>query len=193
MAKKKKVGRPKVELTAGQIKEVEELASYLTINQIADYLGISEDTFHEIKKRDSRVFRAYKKGKAKGIRHVSGKLRELIDSGDSSATIFFMKTQGGWSAENSKKLKVKITDQSTPVDIINQVIVSICKEEISMSEIKQITALAQIKQQLLSSNPEQSQALPNLSEEFILENIDKFNEAMRHLKEHGEREEEAGE
>ena len=42
---KNKGGRPPVVLNKEQIKEVEELAAYLTIEQIADYFDIDADYY----------------------------------------------------------------------------------------------------------------------------------------------------
>jgi len=112
--KVKSVGRPRKELSKAQIAEVEKLAAYLTIEQIADYFGMSEKTFYELKNRVSTVFTAYKKGKSKGIKHVASKLRELIDTGDTTATIFYLKTQAGWSEK--QKLDVTTTDTSNAMN-----------------------------------------------------------------------------
>lgn len=57
--KKNKGGRPATELTPEQIKEVELLSSYLTIRAIADYFGMSEKTFRNLKKRDEEVLTSY--------------------------------------------------------------------------------------------------------------------------------------
>ena len=62
---KNKGGRPPIKLDALQIRDVEILAAYLTIKGVADYLGISEKSFRNIKKRDEAVFTAYNRGVAK--------------------------------------------------------------------------------------------------------------------------------
>lgn len=106
---KNKGGRPPVELTKEQIVELEGLARDMTISQIADYFGIGESTFYGIKNRDSRVLTAYKKGKSQGIKYVAGKLRTLIDQGDTTATIFYLKTQAGW---REKQEVEKVVEQA---------------------------------------------------------------------------------
>ena len=94
---KNKGGRPKIVFTDQQIKELEGLSKDMTIVQIADYFGIGESTFREIKSRDSNVLSAYKKGKASGIKEAAGLLWEKMRAGDTTSIIFFLKTQGGWS------------------------------------------------------------------------------------------------
>jgi len=106
----KTVGRPRKELSKAQIAKVEELSEHLTIQQIADCLEMSESTFKRLKTNNLDLLTSYKKGKAKGIKYVSGKLRELIDAGDTTATIFYLKTQAGWSEK--QKLDVTTTDTS---------------------------------------------------------------------------------
>lgn len=91
----------KVVLTDEQVKEVEELAKYLTTEQIADYFGIGRTTFYEILKRQPLVPEHYKKGKATKIydmaKHLSDKATKRDTEGDTTALIFFLKTQAGWS------------------------------------------------------------------------------------------------
>jgi|APLak6261659701_1056019.scaffolds.fasta_scaffold00028_7 hypothetical protein len=83
-------------LTDKQISQVEALASYLNIEQISDYLGISRPTFYAIMERQPEVALHYKKGKAKAI---EGRAKSLIlqsEEGNTAATIFYLKCQAGW-------------------------------------------------------------------------------------------------
>ena len=113
-------------MNKAQVLEVQELAANLTIQQMADYFGFSPTTFNEIKNRQPEVSTAYKKGKSKGINYVASKLRQLIDSGDTAATIFYLKTQAGWSeqnkeeaqAEKNKGVKIIILPNARPADRI---------------------------------------------------------------------------
>jgi AraC-like DNA-binding protein len=112
-----KMGRRPISLSDEQIRELEDLARDLTIEQIADYFGMCEKTFHELKNRDSAVFTAYKKGKSRGIKEVAGKLRGLIDQGDTAATIFYLKTRAGWS--DKQLIETKDITPKQPPTIIN--------------------------------------------------------------------------
>lgn len=79
------------------LSRVEELASQgLTLVQISSALGVGETTFYDRKKCSKDFEEAIKKGKAKGIAHVTNKLRAQTDEGNTTATIFFLKTQAGW-------------------------------------------------------------------------------------------------
>lgn len=91
------MARPRKRLNKDQVREVETLAAVLTTEQIADYFGIARDTFNEIKGRQPDVSSAYKKGRSKGIASVSSNLLTQAKNGNTSAAIFYLKTQAGWS------------------------------------------------------------------------------------------------
>ena len=76
--KKNKGGRPKIELDALQIRDVELLAAFLPINKIADYLGVSSRTFYRLKEKDSEVLAAYKRGVAKAYAHAGNILMKFM-------------------------------------------------------------------------------------------------------------------
>ncbi len=86
--------KPKIEI---DLAEVERLASLgLTQEQIADALGISEDTLYA-RKRESKDFRdAIKRGQAKGVGSVANVLFEKAMGGDVASLIFYLKARGGW-------------------------------------------------------------------------------------------------
>lgn len=90
----KKQTKPKIEI---DLKQVEALAANgLTQQQIADSLGISERTLRNRKGDFADFADAIKRGKAKGIAIVTNKLMEKIKMGNTTAMIFFLKSQAGW-------------------------------------------------------------------------------------------------
>lgn len=89
-------GRPRTELTEAQITELETLAAVLTQEQISDYMGIPSRTLRAIMSRDDSVSAAYKKGKAKAIGRVAQSLLRSATEGNTTAQIFYLKTQAGW-------------------------------------------------------------------------------------------------
>ena len=86
----------KIVLTDEQKIELKTLAAVLNTQQIADYFGFDQDTFTAIMKRDADVLRIYKKGKAKAIGRMGGSLLQKGFNGDTTAMIFYLKTQAGW-------------------------------------------------------------------------------------------------
>lgn len=89
-------GRPRTELTEAQITELETLAAVLTQDQISDYMGIPSRTLRAIMARDDSVSAAYKKGRAKAIGRVAQSLLRSATEGNTTAQIFYLKTQAGW-------------------------------------------------------------------------------------------------
>lgn len=78
------------------MREVETLAALLNQDQIADYFGIARNTFRAICERHEEVLARYKRGKAKAIAHVANGLLQRARAGDTTSSIFYLKTQGGW-------------------------------------------------------------------------------------------------
>jgi hypothetical protein len=89
-------GRPRTELTDSQVAELETLAAVLNQDQIADYMGIPARTLRAIFARDESVSAAYKKGRARAIGRVSQSLLRSATDGNTTAQIFYLKTQAGW-------------------------------------------------------------------------------------------------
>jgi len=102
-----KGGRPPVVLSDEQITELKALSSVLTKEQLADYFGVSHVTLIAIEKRQPEVGIAYKQGKARAIASIGGNLISQAKSGNTSAQIFYLKTQAGW-----KETKVIETSES---------------------------------------------------------------------------------
>jgi DNA-binding CsgD family transcriptional regulator len=90
------MARPRITLTDDEVREVETLAALLNQDQIADYFGIARNTFRAICERDEEVLARYKKGKAKAIAHVANGLLQRARAGDTTSSIFYLKTQAGW-------------------------------------------------------------------------------------------------
>jgi len=98
------MGCKKVKFTQKQINQVEALASVLTVEQISEYFGISYVTFGRLRKDNPEIDKAYKKGKANAIREVAEGLLDKAKAGNLSASIFFLKTRGGWRETNRTEL-----------------------------------------------------------------------------------------
>lgn len=89
-------GRPRKNLTEKQAAEVETLAAFLSIEQMADYFGISERHMQNIMERDENIRASYKRGKAKAIGKVAQGLLQKALAGDTTSSIFYLKTQARW-------------------------------------------------------------------------------------------------
>lgn len=79
--------------TEAQAFEVRTLARILTIEQVADELGISVNTIYRHYHKD------FKAGRREVTKAVSSKLITQAMNGDKTAMIFYLKTQGGWNSK----------------------------------------------------------------------------------------------
>jgi len=91
-----KNGRPPRVFTPQETKQVLKMAARLSKGQLADFFGVSENTFREIEKRQPEVSEAYKKGRAIVIDEIAESLIEKAKGGSEPAAMFFLKTQAGW-------------------------------------------------------------------------------------------------
>ena len=88
-------GRPTVDLNPEEVKQVETMAAYLTHDQIAAVLGISDDTLRKIRRRREDVDMAIKKGKAFACERVAQSLiKNAVDKNNVLAQMFFLKCHG---------------------------------------------------------------------------------------------------
>ena len=179
---KNKGGRPTIELDAQQIRDVEVLAAFLPIAKIADYLGISEKTFRNLKKRDEDVFTAYKRGAAKAQAHAGNILMKFMQyDGEDNAQLqlkfqaakFYAQTKAGWGKEE-KVLKIDIPDDATSLDVLKIATSKLSKEGLTLAEFKQLTEFAQTKQQLIALQPKDDDSASKPSLEECLEISDKL-------------------
>ena len=110
---KKKRGKPLTVFSDEQIAQVEKLSSVLSKVQLADYMGIHDDTFRAVEKRQPEVRAAFNRGKAKAIATVAANLVNQAQQGNIAAAIFYLKTQAGWSEVKEEK----DTDEVQPLTI----------------------------------------------------------------------------
>lgn len=107
--KKNKGGCPRIELTDAQLEELKILSVTCTLNEIADYFGITRETFRQMRIRDEKVSSHYKKGLINAKKMVGNKIfKRAVLSDDLTAQIYWMNHRGGWLKElNNKDEEVK--------------------------------------------------------------------------------------
>ena len=113
---KNKGGRPEIVLTDEQLENLKILSVICTTQQIADYFGICRDTFRQMRIRDEEVFSHYKKGRVVGHLIVASKLMDKIKQGDTTAMIFYLKTQSRWK-EPTEEREEELIKTETPEEI----------------------------------------------------------------------------
>jgi hypothetical protein len=84
-------------MTDIQIKQVEELAKDLTIEQVANYLNITEAEFNVFALNDSRIMKAYKRGRSAGIKDAVELLWKSMKQGNLAAISCYLNFSAGWA------------------------------------------------------------------------------------------------
>ena len=101
---KRKVGRPRFEVTEEVLQEVEEMAGRgLTVKQIATCLGISPATIYNKQAQYLEFLETIKKGKAVGLSKVTNALFENATvEKDNVAIIYYLNNRDkeNWSNKN---------------------------------------------------------------------------------------------
>ena len=111
----KKIGRPLIVIDEDLCKKAETLAAQgLTMEQIANVLGMSETTLYDKKDKFSEFSHAIKRGKDKGIATVTSALFTKARNGDNTAMIFYLKNRAGWQDKIEKET---IIEQKQVIDL----------------------------------------------------------------------------
>jgi hypothetical protein len=180
---KKKGGRPKTVFTDEQLIELKDISRNMTIAQIADYFGMGERTFYEVKAQNPAVAAAYKKGKATGIKDATGLLWTKMREGDTTAIIFYLKTQAGWSTEhkNDNKIKLKFPDNKTPSDILDTALSVLENGDITLNDAQRIADLAMVKLNITTKTDiTQQTVIERESEEQLMDKIYTLRKVIEH-------------
>lgn len=130
-------------ITPEELKEVEELAEGLTMQQIAEYFGVNRNTFAKIMERQPEVNEHYKKGKSKVIADISSKLVAKARGGDTAAQMFYLKTQARWkeSAITIDRREIGRLDNKKALDVIINSIVDSPDKEVDVKALNALNAL----------------------------------------------------
>lgn len=90
------MSRPAAIMTDEQLEQLKKLSGVLTMEQVADFFGITGRTLRRRMHSDARIMSAYKTGKASAISRVANRLLKAAEDGNTTAMIFYLKTQAGW-------------------------------------------------------------------------------------------------
>ena len=91
VAKKRKVGRPRIKLDAVKTRELASRG--LSQKQIAAMQGCSYHTLNRNRKRSKEFNEAYEKGVAEGLANITNSLYETAIDGNVTAQIFYLKNR----------------------------------------------------------------------------------------------------
>jgi hypothetical protein len=143
-------GTPLTVITTEQLEQIEKLASVLSKQQIADFLGVGRTTFYEIEKRQPEVAEHYNRGKSKAIGTVAQGLLQKAQSGDTQSSIFYLKTQGRWndSAIKLKENKLDKLDNKARLELIIDSIMDSPDGEIDTKVLASLDRLIKTKTEI---------------------------------------------
>ncbi len=101
-----------------EAEKVESLAARgLTLEQIAECLGIHVATLYEKKKEYTEFADAIKRGQAKGISIVANSLYESAKHGNTTAQIFFLKSRAQWKETSITEANVTVRQEDAIKDL----------------------------------------------------------------------------
>tara|TARA_R110000850_G_scaffold25868_7_gene74505 strand:+ start:302 stop:661 length:360 start_codon:yes stop_codon:yes gene_type:complete len=94
----KRMGRPEIEIDDEICEKALKLSAQgLTMDQIAESLGMNRSTLFDKQSRYKDFSDAIKEGRAKGIATVTNALFEKAQGGDNTSMIFYLKNRAGWA------------------------------------------------------------------------------------------------
>jgi predicted DNA-binding transcriptional regulator AlpA len=109
------MGRPKWIPDAEICARASEMASRgLTVAQIADCLGVSDQTIYERQKEYPEFLESIKRGRSAGMNQITNALFEKAVNGDNTAMIFYLKTR---DRENWGEQYIEPVKEIPPINI----------------------------------------------------------------------------
>ena len=102
---------PKFEVTQAVIDEAEECGALgMNMEQTAWNLGINPSTLYKYKAQMGALNEAILRGRARGIRSMTGNLRDQAEAGNTHATMFYLKNQAPdqWANDLQSVAKIQV-------------------------------------------------------------------------------------
>ena len=99
------------QITDEVLAEAEECGALgLTMEQTAWNLGVNPSTLYRNKAKSGVLQDALTRGRARGVRHMTGNLRAQADSGSTHATIFYLKNRSPdeWANDMQSVAKIQV-------------------------------------------------------------------------------------
>ena len=96
--------RPQRVFTEQEIAEVFELSASLTMEQLAHYFCICDNTLRAIFERQPEVFEAYRKGRSLAISEIAGSVISAAKGGDMNAARLYLSTKAGWVQTEKREI-----------------------------------------------------------------------------------------
>ena len=98
-------------ITPEVLEEAEECGALgLTMDQTSYCIGVSPSTLYKYQGLEGALSESLARGRARGVRHMTGNLRAQADSGSTHATIFYLKNRSPdeWANDMQSVAKIQV-------------------------------------------------------------------------------------
>ena len=99
------------EVTDKVLEEVEECGALgMTMDQTAWSMGVNPSTLYKYKAQMGALKEAISRGRARGIRSMTGNLKDQAEAGSTHATMFYLKNQSPteWANDLQNVAKIQV-------------------------------------------------------------------------------------
>ena len=99
------------QVTDDVLKEVEECGALgMNMEQTSWSLGVNPSTLYKYKSQMGALNDAISRGRARGIRNMTGCLKDQAESGNTHATMFYLKNQAAdqWANDLQNVAKIQV-------------------------------------------------------------------------------------
>ena len=99
------------EVTQQVLDEVEECGALgMTMDQTAWSMGVNPSTLYKYKAKMGALNEAISRGRARGIRSMTGNLKDQAEAGNTHATMFYLKNQSPteWANDLQNVAKIQV-------------------------------------------------------------------------------------
>ena len=99
------------EVTEEVIKEVEECGALgMTMDQTAWSMGVNPSTLYKYKSKMGALNDAISRGRARGIRSMTGNLKSQAEDGNTHATMFYLRNMATeqWNNDSANVAKIQV-------------------------------------------------------------------------------------
>ena len=99
------------EVTEEVLEEVEKCGALgMSMDQISWSLGVNPSTLYKYKSKMGALNDAISRGRARGIRSMTGNLKDQAEAGNTHATMFYLKNQAAdqWANDLQNVAKIQV-------------------------------------------------------------------------------------
>ena len=99
------------QVTDDVLKEVEECGALgMSMDQISWYIGVNPSTLYKYKAQMGALNESLMRGRARGVHNMTGCLKDQAESGNTHATMFYLKNRAAdqWANDLQNVAKIQV-------------------------------------------------------------------------------------